>query len=227
MTQSSPAHGALRRVTLPLLLAYPVLAVAGALTGRALFSLVALWLLLTLWMLPKLLDRSVRAWLGWMLALAAMLALAELGLTDALLEAVPLLIVAGLSGWFGRSLRQGCEPLVARFIRVLEGAEHLAQPGVRRYARQITAFWAGLLALQALALAVLMVLGLAGGAPLPTWARVYQHVGGYLLIGLAFAAEYLYRRWRLRHLQHPGLHAQALQMMQRWPQLLHGRDALS
>lgn len=222
----APSAGALRRVTLPLLLAYPVLAIAGAVTRRGGFSLAALLLLLTVWMLPRLFGGALSAWLSWAAAVAAVLVLAALGLTNALLEALPLLIMLGLSWWFGRTLRGGREPLVARFIRVLEGADRLDVPGVPRYARQVTTFWAVLLGLQALVLMALLLRGLLDVDALPRWVTIYQHVGGYLLIAAAFAAEYLVRRWRLRHVVHPGLHAQALQMMQCWPQLLHGQDSL-
>lgn len=220
-----PAHELpLRRATLALLPLYPVLAIAGAVTHRAALSLAALLLLLTLWMLPRLVAGTPRAWVGWGAAVLVAVGLASIGLTDRLLDAVPLLILAGLALWFGSSLRAGREPRVARFIRVLEGEAQLAQPGVARYARGVTVFWTALLALQALILAALLLRGLFDAGDLPRWALAYQHVGGYLLIPLAFALEYAFRRWHLRHVSHPGLHAQALQMMQRWPQLLHDTD---
>ena len=99
-----------------------------------------------------------------------------------------------------------------------------AQPGVARYARGVTVFWTALLALQALVLAGLLAHRLLLVGPLPPWALIYQHVGGYLLIPLAFGMEYAFRRWHLRHIHHSGLRAQALQMMRRWPQLLHDTD---
>src|SRR6185312_11234229 len=48
----------------------------------------------------------------------------RLGLADLLLEAVPILINVALACWFGRSLLGG-EPLVARFVVAIEGAERL------------------------------------------------------------------------------------------------------
>ena len=217
--------GALRRTVLPLLLAYPLLALAGALTHRPIFGLLALLLLITLWMLPRLFAGSVAPWLAWLAAVALVLGLSSLGLSDLLLASVPLLINAALAWWFGRTLRSGSEPRVVRFIRVLEGSERLALPEVARYARHVTAFWAALLALQALLLAALLLVTMPHGpfgflGATPSWIPAYQHVGGYLVIALAFASEYAYRRWHLRHLEHAGLHVQALQMMQRWPQLL-------
>lgn len=220
-----PAHELpLRRATLALLPLYPVLAIAGAVTHRAGLSLAAMLLLLTLWMLPRLVAGTPRAWVGWGASVLVAVGLASIGLTDRLLDAVPLLILAGLALWFGSTLRGGREPRVARFIRVLEGEAQLAQPGVAGYARGVTVFWTTLLALQALILAALLLRSLFEAGDLPRWALAYQHVGGYLLIPLAFALEYAFRRWHLRHVQHPGLHAQALQMMQRWPQLLHDTD---
>lgn len=225
--RSSPmtaSDNPLRRLTLPLLAAYPVLAITGVLSHQAVFSLAALLLLVTLWLLPRLLVGSAPAWVAWFAAVLVVLGMGMLGFANTLLEAVPLLIIAALAWWFASSLRSGREARVARFIRVLEGADRLSLPGVARYARRVTAFWAGLLAVQALVLAVLLLHGLLGERELPRWALVYQHVGGYLLIALAFAAEYVWRRWHLRHLQHPHLHAQAAQLVQCWPQLLHGQD---
>ncbi len=220
-----PAHYLpLRRATFALLPLYPVLAMGAAVTHRCALALAALLLLVTLWMLPRLLAGATHAWLGWGAAVLVVLGMASIGLADRLLDAVPLIILAGLALWFGTSLRAGREPRVARFIRMLEGEMQLAQPGVARYARGVTVFWTTLLVLQALVLAALLLRGLFDAGELPRWALAYQQVGGYLLIPLAFALEYAFRRWHLRHVRHPGLHAQALQMMQRWPQLLHDTD---
>ena len=220
MASPSPALSP-RRLTLLVLPLYPALAVAGAVTHRPAFALAALMLLVTAALLPRLCRGAVRAWLGWVLLLALVCGAGWAGQAERLLATVPVLILAILAGWFGHTLRRGHEPRVARFIRVLEGADRLAQPGVARYARGVTRFWAGLLALQALLLAALLAAPALTGVALPRWVAAYQHVGGYLLIPLAFGAEYAYRRWHLRHLDHPGLHAQALQMLRLWPQLLH------
>ena len=217
-------HLPLRRVTLALLPLYPVLAIGGAVAHRPALALAALLLLVTLWMLPRLFAGAARAWLGWAVAVLVVLGMASIGLADRLLAAVPLIILAGLALWFGSTLRAGREPRVARFIRVLEGEAQLAQSGVARYARGVTVFWTVLLTLQALVLAGLLAHRLLMIGPLSSWILIYQHVGGYLLIPLAFGIEYAFRRWHLRHIHHTGLHAQALQMMQRWPQLLHDTD---
>jgi len=220
---------------LPLLLAYPVLAIAGDVTHRQIFPLIALLLLATALMLPRLLTLRIGAWLAWFAILAALVLSSVFGFADLLLESVPILISALLAIGFGQTLGTS-EPLVARFILALEGAERLAQPGVARYARDITWSWTLLLAVQALLLAVLLLCAEHAGvlarlgftSPLPVsdrWAAMWLHVGGYLVLAVAFALEYGYRRWRLSHLSHPGLHDMLLKLMLQWPQLMHGKGA--
>lgn len=224
-----------RRYVLVLLLAYPLLAMAGALTHRQVFPLIALSLLLTAVLLPRLRTRRAGPWLAWLGLLSGLLLLSLRGYAGLLLEAVPVLINALLACWFGRTLSTA-EPLVARFIVAIEGAERLQQPGVAGYARQITWFWTLMLGVQAIVLAMLLLFAEHSGllarlsivSPLPLsdrWAAAWLHVGGYVLLAAAFLLEYGYRRWRLRHLSHPGLHDMLLQLALHWPQLVHGSRA--
>lgn len=236
-TVSHPARNASRPYVLALLLAYPLLAIAGAVTQQQIFPLFALWVLLTAVMLPRLLTRRVVPWLGWLGCMGVLLWTSLHGFAGLLLEGIPVLINGLLACWFGCTLGTP-EPRVARFIIAIEGAERLQQPGVARYARQLTGFWTLLLGAQAILLAVLLVCAehsgllarfdIASPLPLPDrWAMAWLHVGGYVLIGAAFLLEYGYRRWRLRHLSHPGLHQMLLQLALHWPQLLRGNGATS
>lgn len=220
---------------LPLLLAYPLLALAGALLHRQFLSLAALALLLGLLVWPGLRRGRPGAWLLWLGLLCAMTWLASRGLAALALDAVPLLLNLLLAWVFGRTLRAGRLPLVAQFIEAIEGAPRLAMPGIARYARQLTAFWAGLLAAQAGLLGamlfcqvpggVLARLGVASPWPVPqAWVQGYVHLGAYLLLAVVFVLEYLFRRWHLRHLPHLGLHALLHRLALRWPQLIRGRN---
>ena len=224
--------GATRRYALPLLLLYPLLAIAGAITHRQIFPLLALVVLLSVVMLPRLLSRHLLPWLAWLGSLAGVWLLSHYGVADLLLETVPILINVLLAYWFGRSLR-GDDPLVARFVVAIDGADQLREPGVARYARQLTWFWTVLLAGQALLLTVLVLfaarsglllrLGLTPSWQVPEqWAWLWLHLGCYLLLGAAFALEYGYRRWHLRHLRHGSLHDMLLKLALHWPQLLRG-----
>ncbi|HEV2682096.1 MAG TPA: xanthomonadin biosynthesis protein [Rhodanobacter sp.] len=236
MRSVSPSpESSTRRYALPLLLAYPLLAIVGAVTQRQVFALLALAALLTVVMLPRLLTRRIAPWLIWSGVLAALLLVSLYGFAGLLLEAVPVLINALLAYWFGRTLGTA-EPLVARFIVAIEGSERLQQPGVTAYARQLTWFWTLLLGAQALLLSVLLLctehsgllahFGIASPLQLPErWTMAWLHLGCYLLLAAAFVLEYGYRRWRLRHLSHPGLHHMLRQLARHWPQLLRGNGA--
>jgi uncharacterized membrane protein len=214
--------------------AYPVLAIAGALTHRQVFPLLALSCLLTAVMLPRLRAHRIGSCLLWLGLLAMMLLLSWRGLAGLLLEAVPVLINALLAYGFGRTLSTP-QPLVARFILAIEGPERLEQPGVARYARQLTWFWTLLLAAQSVVLAVLLLcadrsglllrLGVACPLTIPEhWAAVWLHAGSYILLGAVFLLEYGYRRWHLRHLEHASFRDIMRQLPQRWPQVLHGQE---
>jgi uncharacterized membrane protein len=234
-SSQAPASAA-RPAVLAMLVAYPVMAIAGALTHRPMFSLAALLLLLTAALLPRLLSRQLMPWLLWLSLLAALLLLYWYGFAAVLLESIPVLINLLLACWFGSTLTSP-EPRVAQIIVAIEGRERLAQPGVAAYARQITWYWTLLLAAQALLLALLLLCATHTGllaslgirSPLAVsdrWATAWLHVGGYLLLGVAFALEYAWRRWRLRHLEHAGLPTMLLQLARHWPQLLHGSARL-
>jgi len=232
-----PSKSSSRR-WLPLMLGYPVLAMAGVLTHRQGFSLAACALLLTLLMAPALAARRMAAWTIWTLALSAMGWLWMRGYVGLLLECVPIAINLLVASLFGRSLRQGSMPLIARFIEAVEGPDRLQVPDLMRYARQLTWFWTLLTSVQAIVLVALLLcaepggliasLGFASPLPIPAdWAQSYVHIGGYVVIAAAFVLEHLYRRWHLRHLTHPRLHDLALGIAARWPQLLRGQDPAS
>lgn len=215
----------------PLLLAYPLLVLAGLLTRREVFPLLALVALVSAALLPGLARGQLRVWLVWLSLLGVLLASALLGYADLLLETVPVLINALLAWWFGRTLLTS-RPLVARCIIAMEGESRLHERGVERYARQLTACWAVLLAVNALVLGVFLLGAEHSGAlvrfgltpPLRIdewWAAAWLHVGGYVVVIAAFLLEYPYRRWRLRHLQHLSMPQTFLRLAVSWPRMVH------
>lgn len=222
----------LRRLALPLLLAWPPLALAGALSGRPGFDVAALVALLAASGLLLLGWQRPLASLSWLLAALALLVAAVAGRLALALEVVPILADVALAWLFGHTLATGRVPLVAQVIRVLEGEERLQAPGVARYARHVTLFWTLLLAAQAVVLAVFLLCSVPGGvlarhgwpSPLPVpqaWAAWYAHLGAWLLPVVAMAAEYGFRRWHMRHVPQPGLCAFVARLVDCWPRLLH------
>lgn len=212
------------------------LALAGGLTRHHLLSVAAALLLLLAWLPRVWRQRSVAALTGWLALAALLLVPAAMGRAGLALMALPVVFPA-LVGWlFARTLRRGREPLVTRFARVIEGAAHLDQPGVRGYTRGVTVFWAcllGMMACLSLALALLaqpggwlQAFGVAPRIHLPgAWLAWYPEAGCWLVLALAFVGEYAFRRWYLRGVAQMSTVRFVLQLARRWPALVRGEDA--
>lgn len=218
------------------LVACALLALAGGLLHRGYLSLGSASLLLLAWLPAVWRRHSARALLAW-LGLAALLLLpALLGHPELALMALPVVFL-GMASWlFARTLRRGSEPLVARFIRMIEGEDRLALPGVRGYARGATRYWAVLLAALALLSFAIALCAQPGGwlatlgwpAPFALRGSLlawYPEAGCWTLLLAGFAGEYLFRRWHLRAIPHPGVRRFVTQIVRRWPMLLRGEDA--
>jgi uncharacterized membrane protein len=223
-----------RRLMLPLVVAYPVLAVSGAVWHRPALSLAALLVLLTVIALPMLGAGKRGAWAAWLAGVVVIIGAGVVGLGSILLSCVPVLINLALSWVFGRTLLAGRTPLIARLIASVESPARLEVPGIAPYARSLTRFWACFLAAQALLLAVLLGCAVPGGilfdlgvappfAVPAAWAMGYAHAGAYLMIAVAFAGEHAFRLFHLRHVPHPGLRELVTKVAVRWPKLVRGQ----
>lgn len=219
------------RGVLPLLIGYAVLALLGGVLHRPMLGLAAIVLLLVAVGLPVLRRRSTGGIAAWLLVAALMLIPALAGRVQLALSGLPILILTGLCFFFARTLTRGREPLIARCVRVIEGDHRIALPGVARYARGVTVYWACVVGLQALALMFLFLCAQPGGLleafgisvpfAIPRNALAwYPEVGCWAMLILAFALEYVFRRWYLRHLPHPSLKRFVTRLITHWPQLL-------
>lgn len=217
------------------LLACAALALAGGLLQRHVLSLAAVLLLLLAWLPTLWRRRSTGALLAWAALALLMLVPAMLGHVQLALMALPVVCLGG-SGWFfARTLRCGREPLISRFVRLVEGEARLALPGVAAYTRGVTLFWAsllGTLAVVSLAIALLAqpggwlaALGLRAPFALPgSLLAWYPEAGCWAVLLAAFAGEYLFRRWHLRAIPHPDPRQFVGQLVRCWPALLQGGD---
>lgn len=219
------------RGILPLLIGYAVLALLGGVLHRPMLGFAAIVLLLIAIGLPVLRRRSVAGIALWLLVTALMLIPALTGRVQLALSGLPILILAGLCFFFARTLTHGREPLIARCVRVIEGDHRLALPGVASYARGVTVYWACVVGLQALALMFLFLcaqpdglleaFGVSVPFAIPRNALAwYPEAGCWAVLILAFALEYVFRRWYLRHLPHPSLKRFVTRLITHWPQLL-------
>ena len=217
------------------LLACALLALAGGFMHRPSLSIAAALLLLLAWLPRVLRRRSALALCAWLALAALLLVPALMGYAELALMALPVVFLSAVAWVFARTLMPGAEPLVARFIRVIEGEARLALPGVRGYARGVTVFWACVLAGMACLSLVIALLARPGGwlatfdialpVQLPgSMLAWYPEAGCWALLLAAFAGEYLFRRWHLRHIPHPSVKRFATQIIQRWPMLMRGGD---
>lgn len=209
---------------------YFMLALAAWSSGRGWLAALAVFVLAGALLSPALRRCSVTAWCAWF-ALALLLGLlAGRGEGLLALDALPILVNGALCALFASTLRGGREPLIARFIAILESRERLAVPRVAAYARQLTWAWALLLGAQAGVLGVILclvpggVFAAFGATPpaafaAPGW-RWYLHVGGYALVPCVLVLEYAYRRVHLRGVPHAPLPLFVARVVQRWPALL-------
>lgn len=231
---ASPPHPV--RWLLPVLIGYAVLALLSGVLHRPEIGYGAAALLLIAAGVPLLRRRTWAGICVWLLLVALMIAAGFAGHMQLVLSGLPILILAAVAWVFARTLKRGREPLIARCVRVIEDDQRLELPGVKRYARGVTLFWAGLLGLQAVVLSVLWIFAAPGGLlvalGLPTPLALprdalawYPEAGCWLVFGVAFMAEYAFRRWALRRLPHPTLKRFVTRLVQRWPQLL--RDEVS
>ena len=223
-----------RRAFIALAAGYAPLAVASIVLHRPLLSALAAFVLVTLILWGGLVAGRRIAWILWLAASTGGAALAWHGHAALGFLLLPVAINAAIAWLFGSTLAPGDEPLVARAIAAIEGEERLAAPGVASYARGLTLAWCLLLGAQALVLAAGAVLAVPDGAlavagvaspwPLPrNLVLAYGHLGSYLVVGAFFALEYLWRRWHLRHLPHPGAREFFHNLARHWPRLVHGR----
>jgi hypothetical protein len=219
------------RGVLPLLVGYAVLALLGGVLHQPVLGFVAIVLLLAALGLPVLRRRSGIGLALWLAFAVAMVAAAASGHLQLAFSALPILILFALAALFARTLRAGREPLIARCIRVVEGEHRLALPGVARYARGVTLYWACVLAVQAAILTMLLVCAKPGGVldvlgigvpfAIPRDALAwYPEAGCWAVLALAFAAEYAVRRWSLRGIPHPPVSGFVKRLILRWPQLV-------
>lgn len=215
------------------LLACGILALAGGLLHRHALSLAGAVLLLLAW-LPSVWQRHSAAALAVWVALAVLvLAPAWFGQPELAFTALPVVFLAGAAWLFARTLRRGHQPLVSRWVRVIEGEARLALPGVAAYTRGVTVFWACLLgAMAALSLVIALVaqpggwlamLGLASPLAVPgSLLAWYPEAGCWIVLVAAFVIEYLFRRWYLRNIPHPPVRRFVTQVVRRWPMLVRG-----
>jgi uncharacterized membrane protein len=195
-------------VQLALAVAYPFLAHAASVRGSGVLAACALGTIALMVLADGLLRGRAGAWLA-LVAVAAVLAWlagSRHALTPLLL--VPVAFVGMIAWWFGRTLRAGRTPLIARIVSAIDGVPPAQlEPGLRAYARNLTLAWALLLALLGLCNLVLAAIAVPRGLlteigitpPLSVTEEQWSWCANWLnygLVGGFFLLEFAWRKRR-------------------------------
>jgi uncharacterized membrane protein len=177
------------------ILAYPILVHLSILFAQPVLAGLALFALYVSFIFKPLAERRPWAWASLTLAAVAS---AWPGQQDAALYALylpPVFLPLALLVWWAPTLRSGRTPFVTRIATAISGS---LPPAYSAYTRAVTWLWVWTFAVLALAAA-----GFALWAEPEAWSLLTNFLNP-LLIGLVFAGEYIYRRLRFRHLEHPN-----------------------
>jgi uncharacterized membrane protein len=177
-----------------LFLAYPLLAHLATLLHNQGLAGLALAVFIAVPLLPALRQRKSWAWLVFSGCTLVLFLCARSGWAAYLMYLPPVLIPLSVLAVFAHSLRAGQTPIVTRVAAQIRSQALPVE--LQTYTRHVTQCWVVLLSM----LAVGSVL-LALFASARLWS-VMTNIVWYVLIGAMFLIEYLYRRWRFRHLQH-------------------------
>lgn len=197
-------HAAAARVALAL--AYPLLAHWATHDGGGWAAGVALADLALVVLIEPLLQ--ARAWAWGVLAMAGggLYALASTPWPQLLLLAPPVLFLAMLAWFFGRTMRAPREALITRIVMAVHGHTPSDMPApLRRYTRILTAAWTVLLATLAVVNGGLALVAVPDGVLArlghpPAWGVSREHwslmanLVNYGVVGGFFLVEYRLRR---------------------------------
>lgn len=209
-----------------LALAYPLFSHLASLRSDGGWAAVAMADIVLLVLLEPLLKRR---W--WALLLVGACLAGLWWVSQSRYALMPLLappvVFVGLIAWlFGRTLVRGRVPLITRIVEGLYAQAAMpVSPELYRYTRQLTAAWAGMLAVLtvvnlALALCAVPSGVLAQFGRQPPFAvtdeqwSLFANLFNYGIVGAFFAGEYLLRKRRFPHRPYRNL-AQFVQQMAR------------
>lgn len=191
--------------------AYPVFAHLAGAHGDGAWAAMAMADLVLLVLLEPLLSR--RPWALGVLALCLLLLwrLAQSPYALMPLLATPVVFIALVAWLFARTLHGQRTPLITRIVEGLYAQAAMPMtPALYRYTRRLTAAWAAMLALLALANLLLALCAVPSGVlhqlgVRPPWAvtdaqwSLFANVFNYGVLGVFFVAEYQWRKRRFPH----------------------------
>lgn len=179
-----------------LILAYPLLVHLAVMLHLPLLQWLALCCLVAIPLYPRLRNGVGWSWLIYFSLVGFLLLLTLAGGGRFALFIPPVLLPAVAAWFFWRSLRTGEIPLITRIARASRGGT--LPPELLPYTRGVTWLWTF-----TLASLTLLSVALAIFAAPELWS-LFTNFLNYLILAAIFPLEYLWRRLRFRHLEHPG-----------------------
>jgi uncharacterized membrane protein len=182
-----------------LVLAYPLLTHAAIWLREPRLQWLALSALVAIAIFEALKKGRPWAWFTLVLASGVLFLIVNLGGGLYVLYVPPILLPVALLILFARSLRASSVPLITRFAAAMRNvAPEQLPPELSSYTRKVTIIW--VVTLSGLTLSALWS---AAFATPETWSWL-TNVVHYLIMGVLFLCEYIWRRVKFRGLAHPG-----------------------
>lgn len=186
----------MKQLPVVLVLAYPILVHASVMLEAPTLAFAGLMVLACVVLYKPLCGARPWAWASLAACAAALFLLVRTDAGRFALYLPSLLIPAALGYLFGSTLRAGREPLISTIARLGRGG--VLAPDLQHYTRRLTQLWTFMFGLMFAGALLLILLDRI------QWWSLLTNVINYIVIGLMFAVEYVYRRWRFAHHHHPG-----------------------
>ena len=179
-----------------LILSYPLLIHLGVWLEQSIIQVFALLILALGLLLPGLRQGRHLIWALFSLTLLLVGLLAYMNTAIYLVYLLPVAIPLFCWAAFFHSLLPGQTPMVTA---IGEQARGPLSGQMRSYTRGVTVLWAVVLAAMALWSALLLWLAS------PALWSLFTNFINYIVLAVLFMAEFVYRKWRFRDHDHPGL----------------------
>lgn len=175
----------LSKLSITLMVAYPIVAYIVLWLKQPLFIIAYLLFIFFLIAVEKCLDKRWGSGLSLLVFIAAVSVFIQQDYIQHLFYLPPILILITLFLLFSQSLLDGKIPLITRYAHIL--GEELNERRLR-YNRSLTVVWTVFILLMLITSIVLAIF-----SSVDTWS-LFTHVVSYILMGILFVIEFFYRK---------------------------------
>lgn len=175
----------LRKLSIILIIAYPLAAYIALWLGQPLIIINYLMLVFSLLAVEKFYNKHWLAGLVLVMVIAIISYLMQQAYRQYLIFLPPILMLLSLFVLFAQSLLAGQTPLITRYAKLLGDTLHERH---LRYNRNLTIIWSAFFLLMTITSAFLAII-----ASLEVWS-FFTYVLSYILLGSFFIIEFMFRK---------------------------------